>query len=91
MANSTLREAVADLIRDSRAPTYERIADEVIALVLEAAARLTISQAQIFRDEAQDQKVWGNGAMSNRALAIASYFDMHAATIRALKERKNDA
>jgi hypothetical protein len=40
-AREALREKVADIIRDSTEPTFERIADAAIAVALEEAARLS--------------------------------------------------
>lgn len=37
---AALREKVADIILDSTEPTFERIADAVIAVVLEEAAKV---------------------------------------------------
>lgn len=57
------------------------------AEVLEEAARVADEQSKALLDEAHDQKVWGNGAMSKRALSIADFFSQHAAALRALKEK----
>lgn len=62
-------------------------ASAALDLALEEAARLTDEQSQVFLNEAHDQKVWGNGAMSKRALSIADFFAMHAAAIRSLKSK----
>jgi hypothetical protein len=53
--------------------------------IREECARVADDQAKVFKDEAHDQKIWGSPAMSKRALAIANYFEKHAAAIRAME------
>lgn len=64
--------------------------DAAIALirneVLEEAAKVAEEQARAFENESREQKAMGYVAMSKRALQIASYFNMHATAIRALKD-----
>ena len=65
---------------------YARAALAVASPVIrEECARVADDQAKVFRDEAHDQKIWGDTAMSKRALAIANYFEKHAAAIRAME------
>lgn len=70
---------------------YMRRADAAIAIIrgetLEEAARVAEEQARAFENESREQKAMGYVAMSKRALQIASYFNMHAAAIRALKDK----
>lgn len=57
-------------------------ADAMVAEERERCAKLANDQAQVFRDEAHDQKQLGHQEMYKRALMIASFFDAHAAAIR---------
>jgi hypothetical protein len=82
-SRAALREKVLEVLYgDLIGPV--QAADAAIAVVLEEAARLTDAQSQVFRDEAHNQKVWGDTAMSKRALSIAHHFAQHAAAIRGL-------
>lgn len=91
------REARAALVENARIAIakaiisdedgIEAVIDLIRAEVLEEAARVADEQSKALLDEAHDQKVWGNGAMSKRALSIADFFSKHAAAIRALKSK----
>ena len=100
MTNSDLRERVARAMLDlsqKRAieggcdiylvlnDAHREAADAAIAIVLGEAAAFTATQAQAFRDDAHDRKQFGDSMMYKRGLAVAAYFDQHAAAIRALK------
>lgn len=62
-------------------------ADAMVAAERERCAQLANDQAQIFRDEAHDQRQLGHREMHKRAKMIASFFDAHASAIRAGKEK----
>lgn len=55
------------------------------------AEAMTVEQAKIFRDEAHDQKQWGNREMHKRALSIAAYFEQHGVSIRAEADKGKKA
>ena len=55
----------------------------MVAAERERCAQMANAQAQVFRDEAHDQKQLGSREMHKRALMIASFFDAHAVAIRA--------
>lgn len=71
---AALREKVADIILDSTEPTFERIADAVIAVVLEEAARVAETNAA---------EAWTEGADETRGLMRLQAQDI-AAAIRAM-------
>lgn len=59
---------------------------EARSKALDEAAELAKKQAQVFRDDAHDQKQLGNRELHKRALVIASFFDAHAIAVAALKD-----
>jgi alkylhydroperoxidase family enzyme len=76
----------ANQMTDEELATVARAALALARPVIrEECARVADDQAKVFKDEAHDQKIWGSPAMSKRALAIANYFEKHAAAIRAME------
>lgn len=60
--------------------------DEARNKALDEAAEFLKNRAQIYRDEAHDQKVWGNRVAENGALVAARALANAVAPILALKD-----
>lgn len=67
-----------------QAKFYRHEASAALDIAMEEVARFTTAQAQAFRDDAHNRKQFGDNMMHKRGLAVAAYFDQHAAAIRAL-------
>lgn len=67
---------------------YTTEASAAIDLVLSEASKAASDQAQVFRDDADANRKFGNNEKYKWGMAIARFFDAHAAAILALGGKK---